>query len=114
MVGTNFEEVAYDPEKNVLVLLYTSWNWETKELLQQYAKLGKMFKKEEDVVIAKMDVVENEVEGLSVHNLPTLLFFKAGGSGKERVEMEGMKSLEEMKAFVEKNRVIITKEEVEL
>ena len=114
MVGTNFEEVVYDPAKNVLVLLYTSWNWETKELLEQYAKLAEMFKKEDDVVIAKMDMVENDAEGLSVHNLPTLLLFKAGGSGKERVEMEGMKSLEEMKAFVEKNRMIIAKEQEEL
>lgn len=114
MVGTNFEEVVYDPAKNVLVLLYTSWNWETKELLEQYTKLAEMFKKEDDVVIAKMDMVENDVEGISVHDLPTLLLFKAGGSGKEKVEMEGMKSLEGMKAFVEKNRMIITKEEEEL
>ena len=82
-MGTQFEEVAYDPAKNVLVLLYTPWSWETEELLERYTKLAEAFKEEEDVVIAKMNVVENEVEDIAVHKLPTLLFFKAGGNGKE-------------------------------
>ena len=113
-MGKTFAEVAYDPKKNVLVLLYTTWSWETEELLTRYEKLAEAFEKEEDVVIAKMDVVANEVEGVSVHKLPALLFFKAGGNGRERVDLEGERSLGEMKAFVEKNRVVVASEEEEL
>ena len=113
-MGTQFEEVAYDPAKNVLVLLYTPWRWETEELLERYTKLAETFKEEEDVVIAKMNVVENEVEDIAVHKLPTLLFFKAGGNGREKVELEGERSLDAMKAFVEKNRVAVVREEEEL
>jgi hypothetical protein len=39
---------------------------------------------------------------------------KAGGNGRERVELEGERSLDVMKAFVEKNRVAVVREEEEL
>ena len=49
-----------------------------------------------------------------MHKLPTLLFFKAGGNGRESVELEGERSLDAMKAFAEKNRVAVVREEEEL
>lgn len=95
----------YDSRKNVLVLFYNSWNAESNVLLGVYNQLAMVLSGVDDLLVAKMDAITNEVEDVTIHELPLLLLFKAGE--KEAVEFKGEMTLGEMEAFVTKNRVVV-------
>lgn len=78
VVGKNFDEVVLDESKNVLLEVYAPWCGHCKKLDPIYTELGEAFAGVEDVVIAKMDGTENEVDGLAVKGFPTIKFFPKG------------------------------------
>ena len=107
VVGKSFDEVVYDPSKNVFVLFYAPWCGHGKALHPIYEELAKAYANDKEVLITKIDATANEVEGINIRGFPTLKFFKAGGDGRSEVDYEGDRTLEALKDFVEKNRVAV-------
>jgi len=103
IVGKNFDEIVLDETKNVLLEVYAPWCGHCKKLEPIYNELGEAFANADDVVIAKMDGTENEVEGLAVKGFPTLKFFPKGAkSGAAAAEdYNGGRTLEDFKKFLE-------------
>ncbi|KAM3865504.1 protein disulfide-isomerase A2 [Diretmus argenteus] len=104
LVGKNFEAVALDPTKNVLVEFYAPWCAHCKELTPIWEKLGEKYADHDDIIIAKMDATANEVESVSVSGFPTLKYFPAGG--KEVVDYSGNRDLETLSKFLDNGGVL--------
>jgi len=100
LVGKNFESVAFDETKDVLVEFYAPWCGHCKQLAPIYDELGEKYKDHESIVIAKMDSTANEVADVTVRGFPTLKFFPKN-SGKKIVDYSGGRTLEDFVAFLE-------------
>ncbi|XP_077980807.1 protein disulfide-isomerase-like [Glandiceps talaboti] len=99
LVGKNFEEVAFDKTKDVLVEFYAPWCGHCKQLVPIYDALAEKFKDREDIVVAKMDATTNEVEQVKVHSFPTIKFFPKDSD--EVVDYNGERTLDGFVKFLE-------------
>eukprot|EP00096_Caligus_rogercresseyi_P001530 TRINITY_DN124_c0_g1_i1.p1 TRINITY_DN124_c0_g1~~TRINITY_DN124_c0_g1_i1.p1 ORF type:complete len:492 (-),score=225.60 TRINITY_DN124_c0_g1_i1:564-2039(-) len=103
LVGKNFEEVALNKDKNVLVEFYAPWCGHCKQLVPIWDELGNKFADKEDIVIAKMDSTANELEDIKISGFPTIKLFKKGDN--EVVNYNGERTLEGFAKFLESDGV---------
>lgn len=80
--STNFDKVALDPTKTVLVEFYAPWCGHCKQLTPKYNELANVFGGDKEVVIAKVDATENNdlAQRYEVTGYPTLKLFAAGSN----------------------------------
>lgn len=99
LVSSNFDDVALDKSKDVLVEFYAPWCGHCKQLEPIYAELGEKFKDNPTVVIAKMDATANELEHTKIQSFPTLKLYKK--ENNEVVEYAGERTLDGLTKFLE-------------
>lgn len=75
-MSSNFDEVAFDKSKDVLVEFYAPWCGHCKQLAPIYDQLAEKFQDKTDIVIAKMDATVNELEHTKIQSFPTLKMYK--------------------------------------
>jgi len=99
LVASNFDEVAFNKDKDVLVEFYAPWCGHCKQLAPIYDQLGEKYKDSETVVIGKMDATVNELEHTKVQSFPTIKLFKKGDN--KIVEYNGERTLEGLTKFLD-------------
>jgi len=99
LVSTNFDEVVFNKDKDVLVEFYAPWCGHCKQLAPIFDQLGEKFKDSETIVIAKIDSTANELEHTKITSFPTLKFYKKGDNAV--VDYNGERTLEGFVKFLE-------------
>jgi len=99
LVASNFDTVAMDEEKDVLVEFYAPWCGHCKQLAPIYDKLGEKFADNDKIVIAKIDSTVNELEHTKINSFPTIKLYKKGDN--KIVEYNGERTLEGLSKFLE-------------
>ncbi|KAL1915922.1 uncharacterized protein VTP21DRAFT_6310 [Calcarisporiella thermophila] len=81
---SDFDEVALDKNKGVLVEFYAPWCGHCKNLAPIYEKVAQDFSTELDCVVANVDATQNEslAEKYGVTGYPTIKFFPKGDDKK--------------------------------
>jgi len=99
LVSKNFDSVAFDETKDVLVEFYAPWCGHCKQLVPIYEELAMKYKDHESIVIAKMDSTANELEHTKIQSFPTIKLYQKGDN--KVVEYNGERTLAGMSKFLE-------------
>jgi len=99
LVSSNFDEVAFNKDKDVLVEFYAPWCGHCKQLAPIYDQLGEKYKDSDTVVVAKMDATANELEHTKIASYPTLKLYTKGEN--KIIDYNGERTLEGLSKFLE-------------
>ncbi|KDD75888.1 hypothetical protein H632_c453p0 [Helicosporidium sp. ATCC 50920] len=102
VVGSTFEKLVLDSEKDVLLEVHAPWCGHCKKLEPIYKKLAKRFETVDSITIAQMDGTGNEHPAAEFRSFPTLLWYPAGKDQKA-VPYSGERTVSAFVKFLKKN-----------
>ncbi|XP_034416673.1 protein disulfide-isomerase A4 isoform X1 [Cyclopterus lumpus] len=116
VVGKTFEEIVMDKEKDVLIEFYAPWCGHCKKLDPDYLALGKKYKGEKNLVIAKMDATANDVPNkrYKTEGFPTI-YFAPSNNKQNPIKFEGGdRTVEGFSKFLEEHSTKLSQKRDEL
>lgn len=99
LVGSNFDSIAYYKSKDVLVAIYSNWSSRCKKIHGVMDDLAKKVADKSDLVLAKINGLENEFMDFVVDTYPTIKLFKKDTN--EAVDYKGPQQVDDLVKFLE-------------
>jgi len=99
LVSKNYDQVINDPTLNVFVQFYFPWSEASIKLEPAWNALAYRFRDAKNVVIAKVNVDENDIEGVDLIDFPTLLFYPEG-TNKKAIKYDSQPNIKNIQNFV--------------
>jgi protein disulfide isomerase len=104
LVGKNFKKEVLDNKKDVLVYFTSHFCRICKDFEPKLAELAKKLKHNNpNLLIAKMDAIANEVEGLQINKFPTIKFYPGNAKDKEPLGYFTRRNITGLYNFIKKN-----------
>ena len=100
LVGRNYLDTVADPDKYFFVMVYSNLCGACKDLAPNWNKLAKEYTNRSDIVIGKMDVLKNEVDGIYPSEYPSIYFHDK--ANKTAQLYKGKKTLAKLQKWVKK------------
>ncbi|XP_041717591.2 protein disulfide-isomerase A4 [Coregonus clupeaformis] len=116
VVGKTFDDIVMDTKKDVLIEFYAPWCGHCKKLEPDYTALGKKYKNEKNLVIAKMDATANDVphDSYKTEGFPTI-YFAPSNSKQSPIKFEGEdRTIEGFSKFLEQHATKLSQSKDEL
>lgn len=116
VVGKNFDDIVMDPKKDVLIEFYAPWCGHCKKLEPEYIALGKKYKGEKNIVIAKMDATANDIPNdvFKVEGYPSI-YLAPSNSKQSPIKFQGGdRTLDGFSKFLEEHATQLSQSKDEL
>uniref|UniRef100_A0A4W5JPZ0 Protein disulfide-isomerase A4 n=1 Tax=Hucho hucho TaxID=62062 RepID=A0A4W5JPZ0_9TELE len=116
VVGKTFEDIVMDTKKDVLIEFYAPWCGHCKKLDPDYTALGKKYKNEKNLVIAKMDATANDVphDSYKTEGFPTIYFAPSNSKHSPIKFQGGDRTIEGLSKFLEQHATKLSQSKDEL
>ncbi|KAL2339762.1 hypothetical protein Fmac_007702 [Flemingia macrophylla] len=103
VVGDSLQDIVFNSGKNVLLEFHSPWCGSCIELAPIYEEVAVSYQSDDDVIIAKLDGIANDIpsESFEVKGFPTMYFKSASGKISK---YDGNRTKEDIIEFIEKNR----------
>ena len=82
LVSKDFEDVAYDPTRNVLVEFVVDNCRMCDRVADSYQKVGEYFSHTDNVVVARINLSKNDIRDINFRDYPSFILYLAGGDGE--------------------------------
>ena len=108
LVGKTFENEVINNNKDVIVLFYSPLckhlTQNCKDLLKNYSDVAKKLKKlNPNLIMAKIDGIDNEVESIQISSFPKIKFFPGNKKNKPPIDYDGDNSVNDIIKFIKEN-----------
>jgi len=103
--GKTWEKIILDKTKDAVVFIYGPFDKHSKAFKDNWENLAKNLAGIKDLVVAKFDATQNEVEGLEVKSYPTILFYPANNK-QNPIKFTEQRSEENIWAWLKKHLTV--------
>ena len=97
VVGNTYKKEVLDNDKDVVMYFFAPWCEHCKEYYPKYEKLARKLKnKNPNLLFAKMDATENDIEDFQINKYPTIKFYPGNAKNKEPIHFSNRQSIEDL------------------
>jgi protein disulfide-isomerase A1 len=104
LVGNTFRQTVLDNDKDVFVQHYSKFCTRCSGIKEPYNEIGLFYQNDNDIIIAQIEVNDNDVETPYVIDGYPLLYLWGKHNKDQPILYEGKRTVEDMKEFLEKYR----------
>lgn len=111
LVGKTYKKEVIDNDKDIMVLFYSPSSNESMQLLSIYEKVAKKIKeKNSNIIFAKINGIENEVDSVIIYGFPTIKFYPGNKKNRPPINYRGEMTTDSIIKFIQNyayNKIIL-------